>query len=230
MPVSAAKTGVDLPEGKNLVGAFKQPTAVLADVNSLLTLSDEEFASGMAEVVKHGLLGDPDLFEKMEIGDWRLSDFKESYSLIPSLQSLVAQAIQVKQNVVIEDPFEHGIRATLNLGHTFGHAIEQVSGYQVRHGEGVAMGIVAATNLSAKLGECSPDLQARIEAVLQKVNLPTRIPANLDVETIYETMWRDKKKAGKILNLILIHEVGDVFIRGGVADTAVLETIYELQE
>ncbi len=223
------KTGVDLPEGKNLVGAFKQPTAVLADVTTLLTLSNEEFASGMAEVIKHGLLGDPDLFHKTEIGDWRLESIKESQSLIPSLQSLVAQAIQVKQDVVIEDPFEHGRRATLNLGHTFGHAIEQVSGYEVRHGEGVAMGIIAATHLSAKLGECSPDLQPRIEAVLQKANLPTRIPAHLDAETIYDIMWRDKKKAGKILNLILIHDIGDVFIRGGVADTAVLETIYALQ-
>src|SRR5690606_37535681 len=96
------KTGVDLPEGKNLVGAFKQPTAVLADITTLLTLSNEEFASGMAEVIKHGLLGDPDLFAKMEIGepvlslskDWRLEIFKESQSIVPSLQSLVAQAIQ----------------------------------------------------------------------------------------------------------------------------------------
>ena len=231
------KTGVDLPEGKNLVGAFKQPTAVLADITTLLTLANEEFASGMAEVIKHGLLGDPDLFAKMEIGepvlslskDWRLDRIKESQSLAPSLQSLIAQAIQVKQDVVIEDPFEHGRRATLNLGHTFGHAIEQVSGYTVRHGEAVAMGIIAATHLSAKLGECSPDLRPRIEAVLQKANLPIRIPAHLDAETIYDMMWRDKKKAGKVLNLILIHDVGDVFIRGGVADTAVLETIYALQ-
>ena len=224
------KTGVDLPEGKNLVGAFKQPTAVLADVTTLLTLSNEEFASGMAEVIKHGLIGDPDLFQKTEVGNWRLEIIRESQSLIPNLQSLIAQAIQVKQDVVIEDPFEHGRRATLNLGHTFGHAIEQESGYRVRHGEGVAMGMVAATHLSAKLGACSPDLQARIEAVLQRSNLPIRIPADLDAEAIYETMWRDKKKAGKILNLILIHDVGDVFIRGGVADTAVLETIYALQE
>ncbi len=223
------KTGVDLPEGKNLVGAFKQPTTVLADVTTLLTLSKEEFASGMAEVIKHGLLGDPDLFARLENRDWRLSNFQDDRSLIPDLQSLIAQAIQVKQDVVIEDPFEHGRRATLNLGHTFGHAIEQISGYDVRHGEGVAMGIVAATHLSHKLGECPADLQPRVEAALRKANLPTRIPAQYDPELIYDMMWRDKKKAGKILNLILIHEVGDVFIRGGVADTAVLETISALQ-
>ena len=149
------KTGVDLPEGKNLVGAFKQPTAVLADVTTLLTLSKEEFASGMAEVIKHGLLGDPKLFERLEIGDWRLEIFQDDQALIPDLQSLIAQAIQVKQDVVIEDPFEHGRRATLNLGHTFGHAIEQISGYAVRHGEGVAMGIVAATLSLAQIGRMS---------------------------------------------------------------------------
>ncbi len=221
------KTGVDLPEGKNLVGAFKQPTAVLADISTLATLSHEEFASGMAEVIKHGLIGDVDLFKRLEIGEDQSSI---SQAQLANLQSLIAQAIQVKQSVVIEDPFEHGRRATLNLGHTFGHAIEQVTGYQVRHGEGVAMGLVTAAHLSAKLGVCAPTLQGRIETVLQKVNLPTRIPAHLDAELLYATMWRDKKKAGKILNLILIRAVGDVFIQGGVADTAVLETIRALQK
>jgi 3-dehydroquinate synthase len=219
------KTGVDLPQGKNLVGAFKQPTAVLADIAMLQTLPPAEFAAGMAEVVKHGLINDPDLFGRLEIGDWRLTN----QSPISNLQSLVATAIEVKRNVVQEDPFEQGRRATLNLGHTFGHALEQVSGYRVRHGEGVAMGLVAAANLSARLGCCDAGLQSRIEAVLQAQNLPTRIPAEFDPNTIFQAMFSDKKKAAGKLRFILLRDVGDVFIMGDVAETAVLATLTAVQ-
>ena len=186
------KTGVDMLQGKNLVGAFKQPTAVLADITTLQTLPKAEFASGMAEVVKHGLIDNPDLFERLETGDWRLTN----QSPVSSLQSLVATAIEVKRTVVQEDPFERGRRATLNLGHTFGHAIEQVSGYQVRHGEGVALGLVAAANLSTRLGHCDSTLQGRIEAVLEASQLLTRIPAAFDPAAIYRAMFSDKKKGG----------------------------------
>ena len=215
------KTGVDMPQGKNLVGAFKQPTAVLADVATLQTLPPEEFASGMAEVVKHGLINNPDLFGRLEIGNWRFTN----QSSISNLQSLVATAIEVKRDVVQEDPFEQGRRATLNLGHTFGHAIEQVSGYRVRHGEGVAMGLVAAANLSARLEYCDPALQGRIEAVLRMQGLPTRIPAAYDPAQIYAAMFSDKKKAGGRLRFILLRDVGEVFVEGGVAETAVLASL-----
>ncbi|MCA9954648.1 MAG: 3-dehydroquinate synthase [Anaerolineales bacterium] len=215
------KTGVDMPQGKNLVGAFKQPTAVLADVATLQTLPPEEFASGMAEVVKHGLISNPDLFGRLEIGNWRFTN----QSPISNLQSLVATAIEVKRDVVQEDPFEQGRRATLNLGHTFGHAIEQVSGYRVRHGEGVAMGLVAAANLSARLEYCDPALQWRIEAVLRMQGLPTRIPAAYDPAQIYAAMFSDKKKAGGRLRFILLRDVGEVFVEGGVAETAVLASL-----
>ncbi|MBK8901173.1 MAG: 3-dehydroquinate synthase [Anaerolineaceae bacterium] len=220
------KTGVDLPQGKNLVGAFKQPTAVLADITTLQTLPAEEFAAGMAEVVKHGLISNPELFERLEIGDWRFSN----QSPISSLQSLVATAIEVKRDVVQEDPFEQGRRATLNLGHTFGHAIEQVSGYRVRHGEGVALGLVAAANLSTRLGYCDPALQERIEAVLQRQGLPTRIPAAYDPAQIYQAMFSDKKKAAGRLRFILLRDVGDVFIAAEVAEAAVLETLTAVQD
>jgi shikimate kinase/3-dehydroquinate synthase len=222
------KTGVDMPQGKNLVGAFKQPTAVLADLSTLQTLPPAEFASGMAEVVKHGLLANEDLLQSLKTGDWRLSP--ENQSLISNLQSLVTDAIQVKRDVVQEDPFEHGVRATLNLGHTFGHAIEQVSGYTVRHGEGVAMGMVAAANLSARLEECDPVLQLRIEKVLKYVGLPTRIPANLDAEEMYHYMSSDKKKAAGVMRFVLIHDVEDVFVQGNVAKEDVLAAITAVQE
>ena len=219
------KTGVDLPQGKNLVGAFKQPTAVLADITTLQTLPEVEFAAGMAEVVKHSLLSNPDLFGRLEIGDQRLN----VQSPVSNLQSLVSTAIEVKRLVVQEDPFEQGRRATLNLGHTFGHAIEQVSGYRIRHGEGVAMGLVAAANLSAQLGYCDPALQGRIEAVLEMYNLPSRIPAAFEPTAVYRAMFSDKKKAAGRLRFILLRAVGDAFVVDNVAETAVLQTLTAVQ-
>lgn len=219
------KTGVDMPQGKNLVGAFKQPTAVFADVATLRTLPTAEFAAGMAEVIKHGLIGDPALFASFEQPDWQFDSKLDSNALT----ALVARAIQVKIDVVEEDPFEQGRRATLNLGHTFGHAIEHVTQYGVRHGEGVAMGLVAAANLSARLGYCDAALQRRIEAVLQRANLPTRIPVDLDPGLLYEAMFTDKKAAAGKVRFILLRDVGDVFLDGDVAKTVVLETLRAIQ-
>ena len=219
------KTGVDLPQGKNLVGAFKQPTAVIADVATLKTLPPEELSAGMAEVIKHGLIGDVDLFEKLENGDWSMN----LRSPISNLQSLVTRAIRVKQLVVQEDPFEHGRRAMLNLGHTFGHAIEQVSRYRIRHGEGVAMGLVAAANLSARLGYCPPDLQGRVEAALRHATLPIRIPADLSPQAQYRAMFSDKKKAAGKLRFVLLRDVGNVFVADDVPETAVMQTLAAVQ-
>ena len=116
----------------------------------------------------------------------------------------------------------------MNLGHTFGHAVEQVSGYQVRHGEAVAMGLVAAANLSARLGHCEPALQQRIEAVLQRLSLPTRIPATLAPAAIWQAMGSDKKKMAGRLRFVLIRDAGDVFVAGEVEEAAVLATLAEL--
>lgn len=218
------KTGVDLPQGKNLVGAFKQPTAVIVDITTLQTLPPAEFAAGMAEVIKHGLINDPQLFADIENEGGRLQTASPA-----RLQKLVSQAIQVKRAVVQEDPFEHGRRALLNLGHTFGHAVEQVSGYEVRHGQGVAMGLVAAVNLSTRLNYCEPELQERLEAVLRQVKLPTRIPAALDLETVYQAMFRDKKKQKDQLRFILLRDIGDVFITDGVSKSAVLAAMTAVQ-
>lgn len=218
------KTGVDLPEGKNLVGAFKQPTAVLADISTLQTLPPAEFAAGMAEVIKHGLISHPRLFEQVEEEGRRLR------SMSPArLQTLVSEAIRVKRDVVQEDPFEHGRRAMLNLGHTFGHAIEQVSGYQVSHGQGVAMGLAAAAHLSVRLDCCEAALPQRVEAVLRQVNLPTRIPVSLPAEAIYQAMFSDKKKVGRRLRFILLRAVGQVFVADDVAETDVLAVLTSLQ-
>ncbi len=142
-----------------------------------------------------------------------------------ALATIVTQAIQVKRDVVEEDPFEKGRRAVLNLGHTFGHAIEQLSGYAVRHGEGVAMGLVAAVHLSASLGLCSATLQPRIETTLEKAGLPSRIPADLPAAQLYQAMSSDKKKARGHIRFVLIRDVGDVYLHGTVPQTAVLDTL-----
>ncbi|MCB9433968.1 MAG: 3-dehydroquinate synthase [Ardenticatenaceae bacterium] len=223
------KVGVDVPQGKNLVGAFKQPTAVCADITTLQTLPAVEFAAGMAEVIKHGILNDGGILRSVERGEWGVGREDTPHSPHPTLYSLIAQAICVKRDVVEEDPYEQGRRAHLNLGHTFGHAIEQVSQFRVRHGEGVAMGLVAAARLSARLEHCDPVLQGQIEEWLTAVNLPTRIPADLDAEAIYAAMGTDKKKAGGRVRFVLLHGLGEPFTTGEVAETAVIATIRELQ-
>lgn len=222
------KTGVDLPQGKNLVGAFKQPTAVLADVGTLRTLPPVEFAAGMAEVIKHGLIAAPSIFTQLETEDWSAAAAPRQTD--DRLQRLITDAIEVKRCVVEEDPFEQGRRAVLNLGHTFGHAIEQVSGYAVRHGEAVALGLVAAAHLSAALGHCDAGLQPRIEQVLTRVGLPTRMLAALEPDALYRAMGSDKKKAAGRLRFVLLHDVGDVFVTDEVEKTAVLATLRACRE
>jgi shikimate kinase/3-dehydroquinate synthase len=221
------KTGLDLPQGKNLIGFFKQPSAVIADVATLQTLLPEEFASGMAEVIKHGLLADTDLLQKVESGSWR---YKPDTLHLPlsEIQALVAQAIQVKIAIVQEDPFEHGRRSILNLGHTFAHAIEQVSGDTMRHGEAVAMGLVSAANLSARLGYCSPALQERIQLALSKVGLPTRIPKAFLPESLLGAMSSDKKRLAGQLRFVLLLEVGQAFVTEAVPESAILATLRDI--
>lgn len=222
------KTGVDLPQGKNLVGAFKQPQAVIADLDTLATLPPAELAAGMAEVIKHGLIANPELLAQLEIaGGARTGNGK---SIAPPPASIITTAIQVKRDLVQADPFEQGPRALLNLGHTFGHAIEQVSGYGVAHGQAVAMGLVAAANLSARLNYAAPELQGRLERLLQRWQLPTRIPAACEPTALLTAMGQDKKKLAGQLRFILLRDVGKVFIEAGVVETAVLATLHDLLE
>lgn len=217
------KTGVDVPQGKNLIGAFKQPTAVIADLATLDSLPPAEIAAGMAEAIKHGVLNNPHLFAELGRTQWPLPTAEH-------LAQLVAVAIQVKRDVVQEDPFEGagGRRALLNLGHTFGHAIEQVSHYAVRHGEGVAMGLVCAAHLSAQLGYCDPTLQLEIERVLTRWQLPNRIPAHLPPQELWAAMGSDKKKASGRVRFILLRGFGQAFLTADVPPAAVLKTLEAL--
>ena len=211
------KTGVDLPQGKNLVGAFKQPELVIIDTAVLETLPAGEFRAGLAEVIKHGIIAAPDLFEELE-----------SHGPT-SMGHLVATAVQVKVDVVEEDPFEQGRRMALNLGHTFGHAIEQVSELTMRHGDCVAVGTIAAARMAVDLGRCDPELAQRIEQVIERVGLPTRAPG-YDVETIMQTMVFDKKRSGKTLRFVIPQALGDVVIIDNPGDEYVRRAVASVVE
>jgi 3-dehydroquinate synthase len=222
------KTGVDLPQGKNLIGAFKQPKTVIADVATLQSMPARAFASGMAEVIKHSLIADSDLLQKVEAGNW-IHATGELQQQASELQALVAQAIQVKINIIQEDPYEKGRRAVLNFGHTFAYAIERLSRHEIRHGEAVAMGMVAASHLSRSLGHCSREVQERVESVLHASGLPTRIPAHLVPEQLIAAMSSDKKKKAGRLRYVLIRDIGDVFVTDQVPEAALLETLTALR-
>jgi 3-dehydroquinate synthase len=223
------KNSLDLPQGKNLIGSFKQPSLVIADVATLMTLPGEEIISGMAEIIKHGLLADTDLLEKVEKGDWHLkSDFL--HSAHSEIQSLVAQSIQVKISYVQKDPFDEGVRKQLNMGHTFAHAIEKVSNNSIRHGEAVAMGLAAAADLSVRLGYCDTHLRERIDSVLSKVGLPNRLPVDLSPELILDAMRQDKKRLGQSIRLVLPAEAGKVIVPDHITKEDILQTLETLSD
>jgi 3-dehydroquinate synthase len=203
------KTGVDLVQGKNLVGAFKQPECVVIDPQVLSTLAPEEFRSGVAETIKHGVIGDPLLFEQME-NNATMDKSPEAMGV-----SELVRAVNVKIQVVESDPFEKGQRAVLNLGHTLGHALEKLSDFKMRHGEGVAIGMVAASRISAEMGMLDFSVADRIESVLTNWGLPVTCPES-DLEGIWKVMARDKKRRGKAISWILPRAIGNVEIRNDV--------------
>jgi shikimate kinase / 3-dehydroquinate synthase len=211
------KVGVDLPRGKNLVGAFKQPALVVADIATLRSLPEADFAAGMAEVVKHGIIDDPDLFVHLETSGWE------------PLSWVLPRAIDVKRRVVEADPFEKGHRAVLNLGHTFGHALETLSNYQMRHGFAISIGLVLATHLSAKLGLCEPQLSVRLAALLDRLGLPIRYSGH-SPEQVWAAMASDKKRQGNKLRFVLPQAIGNVIIHCEVQRDVVLEVLAEIRE
>ena len=200
------KTGVDLPQGKNLVGAFHIPTLVLADPDTLLTLPFTELRSGLAEVVKHGIIADPDLFDRCA----SLVNLDRPETIKNDFPGIIRQAMAVKIQVIEEDPFEQGRRAALNLGHTIGHAVEIASGFSLSHGEAVAIGMVVETQLAEKIGLADHGLAENIAGVLQHLGLPTVIPPGLDREVILHSMGYDKKRAGGKLRFALPVRIGEV--------------------
>ena len=213
------KVAVDHPRGKNLIGAFKQPRAVIADTAALATLPIEEFRAGMAEVVKHAIIGDAGLFESLEHRDWRLE-----------IGDWIAQAIKVKVDIVARDPFEQGERAKLNLGHTFAHAFETLSNYELRHGDAVAIGLVCAARLAARRKLCPANLATRIENLLRAIGLPARVPREIPARAILDAMATDKKRVDAQLRFVLPRGLGDVVIVDDVASEDIVAVIEEMQK
>ena len=212
------KTAVDLPQGKNLVGAFHQPSAVLADVATLDTLPGRELRAGLAEVVKYGALGDADFFAWLE---------DQAEALLAREPAALAEAIARccahKAGIVARDETEQGERMLLNLGHTFGHAIETEQGYGgLLHGEAVAVGMVLAARLSAELGRAPWPDAARLAALLERLGLPTALPPGLSPEALLARMRLDKKADAHGLRLVLWSGAGKACIVSGVAENAVL--------
>jgi 3-dehydroquinate synthase len=195
------KTGFDLPEGKNLVGSFHPPSLVLSDPEVLASLPADELRSGLAEVVKHGLIADPGLFDLCARG-WD--------AVRADLAAVVRRAMAVKVEVIQVDPYEKGIRAALNMGHTVGHAIELVSKFRLKHGEAVAVGLAVEARLAERLGLATPGLSETVMDALDGLGLPFHIPANLPREEIVRAMQVDKKKAAGVVRFALPVAVGKV--------------------
>ena len=213
------KTAIDTPRGKNLVGAFHQPRLVLADIDVLATLPARQLRSGWAEVLKHGLIGDAAFF------DWLAGEGAVGATGDPAaLERAVVRSVEIKSAIVGEDEKEAGRRALLNLGHTFGHAIEAELGFEaaaLAHGEAVALGCVLAFQYSARRGLCGAADAGRVEAVMVAAGLPTRLAqaGAFEAEALIERMAGDKKAEGGDLTLVLARGVGDAFVQRG-ADRA----------
>ena len=213
------KTAVNHPLGKNMVGAFYQPNAVLIDITSLNTLPAREFAAGMAEVIKYGILGDAEFFAWLEENKAGIKAQEPEL-----LQQVIARCCQCKADIVAEDEKEAGKRALLNLGHTFGHAIEAEQGYGVwLHGEAVAAGMVIASTLSVERGLLlAPELR-RIEQLIAYFDLPTTSPSDMGLDAYLKHMKRDKKNVAGQLRFVLPTGIGSSEVVGDV-------TIEELKQ
>ena len=201
------KTGVNHPGGKNLIGAFHQPAAVLADTATLATLPARELRAGLAEVVKYGLIRDAAFFKWLEShADALLAGDRDA------LAQVILRSCQIKAEIVGRDELEHGERALLNFGHTFGHAIEAASGYgRWLHGEAVAAGMVMAARMSCESGWIEATSLARITALIERMGLPTRI-ADVSAETMLQGMRMDKKVLEGRIRLVLLRAIGDAFV------------------
>lgn len=214
------KTAINHPSAKNMVGAFYQPVAVIADTDTLATLPAREFASGLAEVIKYGLIRDREFFDWLEANIARLAR-REPEALAYAIERSCAN----KAEVVALDEREDGLRALLNLGHTFGHAIETGTGYgSWLHGEAVAAGMVLALRLSQRLGYASEEEARRATAVLAAAGLPVKAP-DLGFERYLELMGHDKKVKGGRLRFVLVKRIGEAFVSDEVARAALADVL-----
>ena len=198
------KTAIDLPQGKNLVGAFYQPKLVLCDLNVLSSLPTDLFIDGCAEVIKYGVLYDHNLFDHLTM-----------FGLEFDREYIVSTCVTLKRDVVAEDEFDTGARQMLNLGHTLGHAIEKNSYYTLSHGRCVAIGMALITNYAAKAGLCDLSVYDEITHILRQFSLPTSVPSNeqYHIDRLLDAALSDKKRTGGTVNLVIPRNIADCFIQ-----------------
>lgn len=217
------KTGIDLPEGKNYVGAIWQPDLVLMDTDLLATLPPRELACGFAEIVKYGLLEGGDLWETVQA-------WPELPGPRDDLHQLIRRCVAHKLRVVAEDEHDHGLRASLNLGHTVGHGIEAAAGYaRYRHGEAISLGLLAALRLSEQTVGLDAGVRPRVAEVLARHGLPVRLAPEVPTPAVLEAMGRDKKAAAGGLNMVMLAAPGDVRLRVSPPGDRVVSAIEELR-
>jgi 3-dehydroquinate synthase len=216
------KTGIDHAVGKNLIGAFHQPIAVLIDPTVLKTLPPRELRSGLAECIKHEIIRDAAGFDALERSIGRALSLDVDF-----LAELIAHNVAIKARVVEADPFERGERAHLNFGHTFGHAIESVSQFAYAHGEAIALGMVAASRAAMKLGMLDEPSVHRIVHLLAAAGLPTG-GMSLSVDDVYRAMFFDKKVKSGRLRFVLPDRIGHVVVRGDVPEQVVRDALRSL--
>lgn len=193
------KTAIDLPTGKNLIGAFYQPSMVICDIDALSTLPEDIFRDGCAEVIKYGILYDAELFAHLE-----------SFGPAFEAQYVISRCIELKRNVVTEDEFDHGERQKLNLGHTIGHGVEARSNFLITHGQAVAIGTAVITKAAKQMGKCSNETLDRILSVLQKFGFSLEIPYPKDEICPY--ILSDKKRSGGFIRIIIPNTIGSCSI------------------
>lgn len=217
------KTGADLPEGKNLVGAFHQPILVAMDVKTLKTLPECEWRNGLAEVVKYGMIMDESFLTVLENNTDKLNSFDPEF-----YTAVILRCCQCKAEVVAGDEREKGRRAILNYGHTVGHAVEKLSDFSLPHGRAVAIGMAAAAHLAVQMNMCSPEVEVRQNALLRSLKLPERLPVGSNVAKIIEAMHSDKKNSNSQITMVLPTAAGAVEIVRNIDENMLAAALKDL--
>ncbi len=214
------KTGVNLPEGKNLIGTFYQPKAVFADIGTLSTLPQQEIRNGLAEVVKYGMIQDPELFALLEEKWWDVLNLEPQVTC-----DIVKRSCEIKAEVVARDELEGGLRRILNFGHTIGHAVEAASDFQIPHGEAVSMGMVAVSRIAVSKGMLKEEDEKRLEALLERLGLPVHIPEEISRDEIVNGLIHDKKAVGGRVFFVLPSSIGSTEITTDVSRDEIMDAI-----
>ena len=215
------KTAINHPKGKNMIGAFHQPIGVIADTSFLQTLPEREISCGLSEMIKHGLINDINYF------CWLEENIEQILRLEPkSIEEAIGKSIEIKTFYVKEDEKEANIRALLNFGHTFGHAIELIGEFKdYNHGEAVAIGMILALELSARIGNISKQDCLRVRDLMDKAKIDTKIKNPINPTDLYKGMMGDKKKKGDILNLVVLEDLGKATVTSAIDESLILEIL-----